>query len=167
MKRRVLLTVLGLCLVLGFSALGRWQLGREQVKRDQLAAAASQGASVRERMLSGFHWLFERDLSRPLLSGRMMAFAWTWSETQEERFQKSVQALTQRLVALLDDPERPTSEAAREAAAVALIAIYNVNLRRAVTAGYPAAEAMKRMAASFDVVLDGLAAASRDPQTKA
>ena len=41
MKRRVLLTVLGLCLVLGFSALGRWQLGREQIKREQLAAAAS------------------------------------------------------------------------------------------------------------------------------
>lgn len=41
MKRRVLLTVLGLCLVLGFSALGRWQLGREQLKREQLAAAAA------------------------------------------------------------------------------------------------------------------------------
>lgn len=41
MKRRVLLTVLGLCLVLGFSALGRWQLGREQIKREQLAAAAA------------------------------------------------------------------------------------------------------------------------------
>jgi surfeit locus 1 family protein len=40
-KRRVLLSLLGLCLVLGFSALGRWQLGREQVKREQLAAAAA------------------------------------------------------------------------------------------------------------------------------
>ena len=41
MKRRVLLSLLGLCLVLGFSALGRWQMGREQVKREQLAAAAA------------------------------------------------------------------------------------------------------------------------------
>lgn len=41
MKRRALLSLLGLCLVLGFSALGRWQLGREQVKREQLAAAAA------------------------------------------------------------------------------------------------------------------------------
>lgn len=41
MKRRVLLSVLGLCLVLGFSALGRWQLGREQVKREQLALASA------------------------------------------------------------------------------------------------------------------------------
>lgn len=41
MKRRVLLSVLGLCLVLAFSALGRWQLGREQVKREQLALASA------------------------------------------------------------------------------------------------------------------------------
>lgn len=41
MKRRVLLSLLGLCLVLGFSALGNWQLGREQVKRGQLAQAAA------------------------------------------------------------------------------------------------------------------------------
>ncbi len=41
MKRRVLLSLLGLCLVLGFVALGRWQLGREQLKREQLADAAA------------------------------------------------------------------------------------------------------------------------------
>lgn len=41
MKRRVVLSLLALCLVLGFSALGRWQLGREQQKRVQLAEAAA------------------------------------------------------------------------------------------------------------------------------
>jgi len=40
-KRRVPLTVLGLCLVLAFVSLGRWQLGREQAKVEQLAAAAA------------------------------------------------------------------------------------------------------------------------------
>ena len=40
-KRRVLLALFGLCLVLGFSALGRWQLGREGSKRLQLAEAAA------------------------------------------------------------------------------------------------------------------------------
>ena len=40
-KRRVLLAGLGLCLALGFAALGRWQLGREQEKRDMLALAAA------------------------------------------------------------------------------------------------------------------------------
>jgi AcrR family transcriptional regulator len=123
----------------------------------QLAAAAG-GADPRARTLAAFRWLMQRDLDRPLLSGRMMAFAWTWSGTQEERFQEGVQALTRRLVQLLDDPARATPASAREAAATALIAIYNVNLRRAVTAGYSADEAMKRMTASFDVVLDGLAA---------
>jgi hypothetical protein len=39
-----------------------------------------------------------------------------------------------------------------------LIAIYNVNLRRAVTAGYSVDEAMRRMIGGFDVVLAGLAA---------
>lgn len=38
-NRRWILSVLGLCLVLGFSALGRWQLGREGSKRLQLAEA--------------------------------------------------------------------------------------------------------------------------------
>ncbi|MFY2763678.1 SURF1 family protein [Arenimonas sp. MALMAid1274] len=41
MKRRIVLTVLALCLAIGFSLLGRWQLGREQQKRDQLAEAAA------------------------------------------------------------------------------------------------------------------------------
>lgn len=41
MNRRWLLSVLGLCLVLGFTALGRWQLGREHSKRLQLAEAAA------------------------------------------------------------------------------------------------------------------------------
>ena len=40
-NRRWILSVLGLCLVLGFSALGRWQLGREDSKRLQLAEAAA------------------------------------------------------------------------------------------------------------------------------
>ncbi len=41
MNRRWILSVLGLCLVLAFSALGRWQLGREDSKRLQLAEAAT------------------------------------------------------------------------------------------------------------------------------
>lgn len=41
MKHRVPLTVLGLCLVLAFVSLGRWQLGREQAKVEQLAEAAA------------------------------------------------------------------------------------------------------------------------------
>jgi cytochrome oxidase assembly protein ShyY1 len=40
-NRRWILSILGLCLVLGFSALGRWQLGREHSKRLQLAEAAA------------------------------------------------------------------------------------------------------------------------------
>jgi AcrR family transcriptional regulator len=123
----------------------------------QLAAAAG-GADPRTRTLAAFRWLIKRDLDRPLLSGRMMAFAWTWAGQQEERFQEGVQALTRRLVQVLDDPARATSASAREAAATALIAIYNVNLRRAVTAGYSPDEALRRMTPSFDVVLDGLAA---------
>jgi AcrR family transcriptional regulator len=122
----------------------------------QLAEAAG-GADPRARTLAAFRWLIERDLDRPLLSGRMMAFAWTWTAEQEERFQAGVRALTLRLVEVLDDPARPTPESAREAAATALIAIYNVNLRRAVTGGYSPDEAMRRMTPSFDVVLDGLA----------
>lgn len=39
-KRRVLLAVFGLCLVLGFSALGRWQLGRALEKEALLAQTA-------------------------------------------------------------------------------------------------------------------------------
>ncbi len=39
MKRRWLLSALGLALALGFASLGQWQLGREQAKRAQLAAA--------------------------------------------------------------------------------------------------------------------------------
>jgi cytochrome oxidase assembly protein ShyY1 len=38
-NRRLVLSVLGLCLALGFAQLGRWQLSREGIKRDQLAAA--------------------------------------------------------------------------------------------------------------------------------
>jgi cytochrome oxidase assembly protein ShyY1 len=38
-NRRLLLSVLGLCLALGFAQLGRWQLSREDSKRQQLAAA--------------------------------------------------------------------------------------------------------------------------------
>jgi AcrR family transcriptional regulator len=129
----------------------------------QLAAAAASGADVRARVLAAFAWLAERDLSRPFLSGRMMAFAWTWSGEQEERFQKSVGALTHRLVELLRDPDRPTSEEALEAAAVALIAVYNVNLRRAVTAGYSPKEAMLRMTPSLDVVLEGVKARGAHP----
>ncbi len=124
----------------------------------QLAAAAASGTDVRERVLQGFAWLVARDLDRPLLSGRMMAFAWTWSGEQEERFQESVGALTRRLVALLRDPERPTPDDALVAAATALIAIYNVTLRRAVTAGHTPGDALKRMTPSIDVVLGGLAA---------
>ncbi|MBW8366235.1 MAG: SURF1 family protein [Arenimonas sp.] len=40
MNRRLLLSLLGLCLVLAFAALGHWQLGREDSKRTQLAQAA-------------------------------------------------------------------------------------------------------------------------------
>lgn len=40
LKHRVLLAVFGLCLVLGFSALGRWQLGRALEKEALLAATA-------------------------------------------------------------------------------------------------------------------------------
>jgi cytochrome oxidase assembly protein ShyY1 len=40
-KRRVLLAAFGLCLVLGFSALGRWQLGRGVEKEAMLAEAAA------------------------------------------------------------------------------------------------------------------------------
>lgn len=40
-KRRVLLAAFGLCLVLGFSALGRWQLGRGVQKEAMLAEAAA------------------------------------------------------------------------------------------------------------------------------
>lgn len=43
-KRRVLLSLLGLCLVLAFVALGRWQLGRAHEKEAMLAAAASVSA---------------------------------------------------------------------------------------------------------------------------
>lgn len=39
MRRRLALNLLALVLVVAFAALGRWQLAREQVKRDQLAAA--------------------------------------------------------------------------------------------------------------------------------
>lgn len=39
MNRRLVLSVLGLCLALGFAQLGRWQLSREDGKRAQLAAA--------------------------------------------------------------------------------------------------------------------------------
>lgn len=39
-KRRVLLAAFGLCLVLGFSALGRWQLGRAVEKEALLAETA-------------------------------------------------------------------------------------------------------------------------------
>lgn len=39
MNRRLVLSVLGLCLAFGFAQLGRWQLSREDVKRAQLAAA--------------------------------------------------------------------------------------------------------------------------------
>jgi cytochrome oxidase assembly protein ShyY1 len=38
-NRRLVLSVLGLCLALGFAQLGRWQLAREGIKREQLAAA--------------------------------------------------------------------------------------------------------------------------------
>jgi len=38
-NRRLVLSVLGVCLALGFAQLGRWQLSREDSKRDQLAAA--------------------------------------------------------------------------------------------------------------------------------
>jgi len=121
-----------------------------------LALAASNGDTVRERVIFAFRRLIERDLSRPLLSGRMMAFAWTWGHEQEERFQPSVHALTERLVLTLGDgPNGPPIDA-REAAATALIAIYNVNLRRAVTAQYDADEALERMLPSFDLVLAGL-----------
>lgn len=41
MNRRLALNLLGVCLVLLFAALGRWQLGREQVKRVQLDEAAA------------------------------------------------------------------------------------------------------------------------------
>ena len=41
MNRRLLLTSLGLVLALAFAALGRWQLGREDIKRTQLAEAAA------------------------------------------------------------------------------------------------------------------------------
>lgn len=122
----------------------------------QLAAAAAAGSDIRERVLAGFLWLAERDLSRPLLSGRMMAFAWTWTGDQEERFQDSVGALNLRFAELLRDPAQPTAQEQLDAAATALIAVYNVNLRRAVTAGYSAAELMRRTTPSLDVVLRGL-----------
>jgi len=124
-----------------------------------LALAAADGATVRERVISAFRRLIERDLSRPLLSGRMMAFAWTWGHEQEERFQLSVHALTQRLMLTLGDSPNPPPADTREAAATALIAIYNVNLRRAVTAQYDAHEALERMLPSFDIVLAGLGGA--------
>ena len=41
MNRRLLLTLLGLAVAVGFAALGRWQLGREDSKRLQLAEAAA------------------------------------------------------------------------------------------------------------------------------
>lgn len=41
MNPRWILSIFGLCLVLGFSALGRWQLDREHSKRLQLAEAAA------------------------------------------------------------------------------------------------------------------------------
>ena len=41
MNRRLLLSALGLALVLAFAMLGRWQLGREDSKRQQLAEAAA------------------------------------------------------------------------------------------------------------------------------
>ncbi len=46
MKRRWLLSSLGLVLALGFASLGQWQLGREQAKRAQLAAADAALAGV-------------------------------------------------------------------------------------------------------------------------
>jgi len=47
-KRRLVLSVLGLCLVLLFAALGRWQLDREASKRLQLAEAAAALAAPAE-----------------------------------------------------------------------------------------------------------------------
>ena len=41
MNRRLVLSVLGLALALAFAALGRWQLGREDSKRVQLAEASA------------------------------------------------------------------------------------------------------------------------------
>lgn len=41
MNRRLVLSVLGVCLAIGFVQLGRWQLSREAGKREQLAAAAA------------------------------------------------------------------------------------------------------------------------------
>lgn len=128
-----------------------------------LAAAAASARDVRERVTTAFRRLAERDLSRRHLSGRMMACAWTWSADQEARFRDSVRALTSRLVEALDDPDRPTSADAREAAAVALVAIYNVTLRRAVASDWNAEELLARMAPSIDIVLQGLAASSSAP----
>lgn len=50
MNRRWTLSVLGLCLVLAFSALGRWQLDREQGKRLQLAESAAALAAPPQAM---------------------------------------------------------------------------------------------------------------------
>jgi len=49
-NRRLLLSVLGLGLVLAFALLGRWQLGREDSKRGQLAQAAAALAAPAEAL---------------------------------------------------------------------------------------------------------------------
>ncbi len=117
------------------------------------------GASPwRDAVFEVFRTVLTRDLSRRALTGRIMAYAWSWSPDHEARFQESVQAVFHAMLKVFAKDLPGADESARYAAAAALITIYNGFLRTAVAADQDVETALARMQPSMMMVLDGLAA---------
>lgn len=125
-----------------------------------LNKAAARHEAPEDKVLAAFSLLLERDLARRSLTGRVMAFAWTWTRRHEERLHETVEAIADTIGPMLEDPARPTTPVARRAAAGALLTIYNGFLRLAVVDGEDVEACVARMHTSFGLVLGGLYAGS-------
>lgn len=115
------------------------------------------GGDPEAQILAVFDRLLRRDLARRALTGRVMAFAWTWTPAHEERLQASVRSLTDEMVSMLVATGRASSDDTT-AGAASLLSIYNGYLRVAVTTGRDADDAFARMRSGLSILLAGLAA---------
>lgn len=122
-----------------------------------LADAEDEGETPQDKALAAIRTLLERDMSRRALTGRVMAFAWTWTPEHEERLQASVAVLREGLARILVEQGLAAPEDA-SAGAGALWTIYNGYLRLGVAHGLTAQDTFARMRPALELTLAGLAA---------
>lgn len=123
--------------------------------------ARDQDAPLVDRVFGVFRTLLERDLARPAMTRKIMAYAWTWGPKQEAHFQTSVQHVFDVMLELFQADAGHADVDARRAAAAALVTVYNSYLRTAVSANQDPVTALARMRPPMEMVLRALVADAR------